>query len=219
MESSFLPPSAPLQPTVARTELRVPEATGEESPWRPARVRARVCPCVCVCAYACERVPVCCRLATRARQVQARRLPIGRGILLRPRHPLPTTVAGWDPLRRVQACAALPSLPSPSPAARAPASTLPPPPPPRHRRALPNSGSGRAGASPGARSPVAVALVTPALGRSGEPGEGARGGTGGGGEGRLPRTLPSRSLALSPARLLARSLAQRRQQRSRTDAG
>lgn len=110
--------------------------------------------------------PRACRcLATRARQVQARRLPIGRGVFLRPRHPFtPTTGAGWDPLRRVQACA-----PEPSPCALPPYPSLPlSAPPPRDpelryraRGLLPG------GAQPGSLGP---SHPRPAGARGGSPG-------------------------------------------------
>lgn len=152
--------------------------------------RMRVCECVCACAAAWRLVPDRCRRAG---------FPLATASSSAHAIPLPQLPA----LAGTRRGACRPARPYPS---RARPGLVPSSPSPRRRRALPSSGSGRAGASPGARSPAAVALVTPAPGHSGEPGEGARGGTGGGGVARQPPRLPSGSLARSSV-LLARSFA------------
>lgn len=165
----------------------------------PRRLRVCECVCLCVCAAAWRLVPDRCRragfpLATASSSAHAIPLPL-----------LPAPAG-----TRRGACRH--ARPCPSGARPGPRPFLPSP--RRRRRAPPSSGSGRAGASPGARSPAAVALVlpppSPAPGHSGEPGEGARGGTGGGGGARQPPRLPSRSLAplsCSLVRSLARAAA------------
>lgn len=164
--------------------------------------------CACVCAAAWRLVPDRCRragfpLATASSSAHAIPLPL-----------LPAPAG-----TRRGACRH--ARPCPSGARPGPRPFLPSP--RRRRRAPPSSGSGRAGASPGARSPAALALVLPphppppatrgspgrerAAGRAGAVEPGSRRGF------RLARSL------LCLARSFARSLAQRRQQRSRTDAG
>lgn len=175
--------------------------------WTCVRVRVRVP--VYVHAHMCVFLPpppprACRCLATRARQVQARQLPIGRGVFLRPRPPLtPTTGAGWDPPRRVQACA-----PQPSPCASPPHPSLPlsaplPRDPELRYRAR---GLLPGGAQPGRLGP---SHPRPAGARGGAPGGSARRD----GRGRCSPAAAEASVSFP------RSLAQRRQQRSRTDAG
>lgn len=147
------------------------------------------CICVCACVIACACVPP-----------PGDSCPTGAGAPAShwPRSPPPPTPSPYPCYRRWLGPAEARAGPrAPAFPARAPALSLPP----LLRAAAaaaarpPSSGSGRAGASPGARSPAALALVTPAPGHSGEPGEGARGGTGGGGVARQPPRLPSRSFA------------------------
>lgn len=122
----------------------------------------------------------------------------------RSRGPFPSRGAGWVCEARARV--------------RVPAARLRPAPatslfPRRRRRALASSGSGRAGPCSGARSRAAILrpplTPTPAPVRSGSQG---RESAGGGSWSPAPPPPP-------PPRLPSRSLAQRRQQRSRTDAG
>lgn len=160
--------------------------------------RMRVCECVCVCAAAWRLVPDRCRragfpLATASSSAHAIPLPL-----------LPA-LAGT----RRGACR--PARPCPS---RARPGLVPSSPSPRRRRALPSSGSGRA--QPGSRGPRHPRP---------RPLGGARGGSARrDGRGRCSPAAAEASVSLARsllclARSLACLLAQRRQQRSRTDAG
>lgn len=175
---------------------RAPEAIGEGSGFRSGRVCACVCLCMCTrtCVYspspqparaaAWRLVPDRCRRASFPLAVAS-----SSALAL----PLPPLLA----LAGIRRGACRPARPSPP---RARPRLIPPSPSPRRCRAIPSSGTEHAGSSPGARSPAALALVTPApraLGGGGVPGEGARGGTGWGGAARQPPRLPSRSLARS----------------------
>ena len=147
------------------------------------------------------------------RHVQARGLPIGcggGGSLPPPRArgaPSPAgALAGSAEARarlvRVRAACLRPA-PAPAPSLS-----------PRRRRALGSSGSGRAGTSSGARDrTVVLPPATPSRVRSGA--WGGRAQARGAGAGRRRR----RRCRRRRRGLTSRSLAQRRQQRSRTDAG
>lgn len=169
-----------------------------------------VCACVCVCPGMCACIGVCaCVNACACVPPPGDSCPTGAGAPAShwPRRPPPPTPSPFPLLPALAGTRRGARRPARPCLSRARPGLVPSSPSPRRRRALPSSGSGCAGASPGTRSPAAVALVTPVPGHSGEPGEGARGGTGGGGVARQPPRLPSRSLALC----LACSLAQRRQ--------
>lgn len=173
--------------------------------WTCVRVRVPVYVHAHMCVFPLPPTRACRCLATRARQVQARQLPIGRGVFLRPRPPLtPTTGAGWDPPRRVQACA-----PQPSPCASPPHPSLPlsaplPRDPELRYRAR--------GLLPGGAQPGR-------LGSSHPRPAGARGGGARGGSARRDGRGRCSPAAAEASVSFPRSLAQRRQQRSRTDAG
>ena len=144
------------------------------------------------------------------RQVQARGLPIGCG----GGGSLPPPRARWAPS---PAAALAGSAEARARLVRVEAARLRPAPAPslspRRRRALGSSGSGRAGTSSGARDrTVVLPPATPARVRSRSLGRESAG------AGSWSRAPPAPPLP-PPPRLPSRSLAQRRQQRSRTDAG